>query len=235
MNFIIYLLSLFDRYNQKKILNYFKSKNLHYGIFFDVGAHKGETLKLFSNNFNIREFYCFEPSPINFEYLKKKNLKKKKIIKIFNFGLGDKDSVLTFNQLEESSSSTLVDINKDSNYYKKKQKILNFFNLNKDKSKKINVNIHCLSEFMKKESINKIDILKIDTEGYEYKVIKGAKEKIKNIQYIYFEHHFDDMLKKDYSFSDIHSYLTKNGFKKELKIKMCFRKTFEYIYQNTKL
>ena len=235
MNFIIYLLSLFDRYNQKKILNYFKSKNLQYGIFFDVGAHKGETLKLFSNNFNIREFYCFEPSPINFEYLKKKNLRNKKNVKIFNFGLGDKESVLAFNQLEESSSSTLVDINQDSNYYKKKQKILNFFNLNRDKRKKINVNMHCLSEFMKKESIDKIDILKIDTEGYEYKVIKGAKENIKNIQYIYFEHHFDDMLKKDYSFSDIHRYLTKNGFKKEFKIKMCFRKTFEYIYLNTKL
>ena len=235
MNFIIYLLSLFDRYNQKKILNYFKSKNLQYGIFFDVGAHKGETLKLFSNNFNIREFYCFEPSPINFEYLKKKNLRNKKNIKIFNFGLGDKESVLAFNQLEESSSSTLVDINQDSNYYKKKQKILNFLNLNRDKRKKINVNMHCLSEFMKKESIDKIDILKIDTEGYEYKVIKGAKENIKNIQYIYFEHHFDNMLKKGYSFSDIHRYLTKNGFKKEFKIKMCFRKTFEYIYLNTKL
>ena len=95
--------------------------------------------------------------------------------------------------------------------------------------------MHCLSEFMKKESIDKIDILKIDTEGYEYKVIKGAKENIKNIQYIYFEHHFDNMLKKGYSFSDIHRYLTKNGFKKEFKIKMCFRKTFEYIYLNTKL
>ena len=235
MNFIIYLLSLFDRYNQKKILNYFKSKNVQYNIFFDVGAHKGETLKLFSNNFNIREFYCFEPSPINFEYLKKKNFKNKKNIKIFNFGLGDKKSVLAFNQLEESSSSTLVDINQDSNYYKKKLKILNFFSLNRDKRKKINVNMRCLSEFMKKESIDKIDILKIDTEGYEYKVIKGAKEKIKNIHYIYFEHHFDDMLKKGYSFSDIHRYLTKNGFKKELKIKMCFRKTFEYIYQNKEL
>ena len=29
-----------------------------------------------------------------------------------------------------------------------------------------------------------IDILKIDTEGYEMKVIKG-QEKIKNIEYIY--------------------------------------------------
>ena len=129
---------------------------------------------MFYDNFKVKEFYCFEPSPINFDHLKKKISKMKNEIKIFNFGLGENKSILSFNQLEESSSSTLVDINQDSNYYKKKQKILNFFNLNKNKTKKIDVNIHCLSEFMKKESIDKIDILKIDTEGYEYKVLMGA-------------------------------------------------------------
>ena len=235
MNFIIYLLSLFDRYNQKKILNYFKSKNLQYGIFFDVGAHKGETLKLFSNNFNIKEFYCFEPSPANFNYLKKKISKLNNNIKIFNFGFGENKSVLNFNQLEESSSSTLVEINQDSNYYKKKNKILSIFNLKKNEDKIINVEISSLNDFMEEQSINKIDILKIDTEGFEFKVIKGAKEKIKDIKYIYFEHHYDDMLKKKYSFSDIHGYLIKNGFIKVFKLKMFFRKTFEYIYQNTKI
>ena len=89
-----------------------------------------------------------------------------------------------------------------------------------------------LSNFMHKESIEYIDILKIDTEGYEIKVIKGAEEKIKKIDYIYFEHHFDDMLKKDYTLSNIHNYLVKNGFEKKLKIKMFFRKSFEYIYKN---
>ena len=43
-------------------------------------------------------------------------------IKIFNFGLGENKSILSFNQLEESSSSTLVDINQNSNYFKKKKK-----------------------------------------------------------------------------------------------------------------
>ncbi len=235
MKLIIYLLSLIDKYNQKKIVNYFKSKKIQINTFFDVGAHKGETVKLFNDNFNIKEFYCFEASPINFYYLKKKISKIGNKIKIFNFGLGETKSVLSFNQLEESSSSTLIDINQNSNYFKKKNKILSIFNLKKNKIKKINVEIDCLYDFMIKQSINKIDILKIDTEGYEFKVIKGAKDKIKDIRYIYFEHHFDDMLQKNYSFSNIHDYLTKNGFTKQFKVKMFFRKTFEYIYQNSKI
>ena len=235
MKLIIYILSLIDKYNQKKIVNFFKSEKIQINIFFDVGAHKGETVKLFNDNFIIKKFYCFEPSPINFDYLKKKISKMKNEIKIFNFGLGENKSILSFNQLEESSSSTLVDINQNSNYFKKKNRILSIFNLKKNQDKIFNVEINSLNDFMEKESINKIDILKIDTEGFEFKVIKGAKKKIKNIKYIYFEHHYDDMLKKKYSFSDIHSYLNKNGFIKVFKIKMFFRKTFEYIYQNTKI
>ncbi len=235
MKLIIYILSLIDKYNQKKIVNFFKSEKIQINTFFDVGAHKGETIKLFNDHFIVKEFYCFEPSPINFDYLKKKISKMKNEIKIFKFGLGENKSILSFNQLEESSSSTLVDINQNSNYFKKKNKILSIFNLKKNQDKIFNVEINSLNDFMEKESINKIDILKIDTEGFEFKVIKGAKKKIKNIKYIYFEHHYDDMLKKKYSFSDIHSYLNKNGFIKVFKIKMFFRKTFEYIYQNTKI
>jgi len=80
--------------------------------------------------------------------------------------------------------------------------------------------------------IQYVDILKIDTEGYDFNVIKGLGEHIKNIKYIYFEHHFHNMLIKGYTLDNIHNYLVKNNFKKVFKIKMYFRKTFEYIYLN---
>ena len=69
MKLIIYIMSLIDKYNQKKIVNFFESEKIQINTFFDVGAHKGETIKLFSDNFSIKEFYCFEPSPINFNHL----------------------------------------------------------------------------------------------------------------------------------------------------------------------
>ena len=88
------------------------------------------------------------------------------------------------------------------------------------------------SEFVEKYKIKKIDILKIDTEGFEYKVLKGIKDNdFKNIELVYFEHHYDLMLKKGYKFSDINKLLIEQNFKMVFKIKMKFRKTFEYIYE----
>ena len=52
------------------------------------------------------------------------------------------------------------------------------------------------------------------------------------VKFIYFEHHYDDMIDKTYTFSDIHHILKKNNFKKVFKTKMFFRKSFEYVYQN---
>ena len=51
------------------------------------------------------------------------------------------------------------------------------------------------------------------------------------IKYIYFEHHYDNMIEKNYKFSDIHDLLTSKGFNKSFKIRMPFRKSFDYIYK----
>ena len=88
---------------------------------------------------------------------------------------------------------------------------------------------------MDENQIEKIDLLKIDTEGFEYKVLLGLENKLKKTKLIHFEHHFDDMIIKKYKFKDINNLLLKNNFKKIFKIKMKFRKSFEYIYKNNKV
>ena len=39
------------------------------------------------------------------------------------------------------------------------------------------------------------------------------------------------MIKKNYKFSEIHDFLSLNGFKRVFKIKMPLRKSFDYIYK----
>ena len=80
------------------------------------------------------------------------------------------------------------------------------------------------------DSLNSV----IDTEGSEFEILKGLEDRIKDIILIYFEHHYDLMLKKNYKFRDINSLLKKNNFKNVFKVKMPFRKVFEYIYINEK-
>ena len=89
-----------------------------------------------------------------------------------------------------------------------------------------------LSDYIRSKNIRKIDLIKIDTEGYEFDVLKGSRDILNITKYIFFEHHYDDMIIKNYSFSDIHHFLKNHNFVKIYKSKMPFRKTFEYLYIN---
>ena len=232
------ILNFFDYFYQKKILKFLKKNNFRdFEIFFDVGAHKGESIKLFLKNFTISKIYSFEASPINYKkltYMKKKyqNTFAKSRIIIENIALGNENKKILFNQSDESSSSTLNSINYNSKYFKKKQKLLKG---NKSFFTKIEVQMKTLESYLLKYNIEKIDFLKIDTEGYEFGVLLGSKEKIKEIKLIMFEHHYDDMIKKNYKFHDINTLLVKNNFTQIYKSRMPFRKTFEYIYLNQKI
>ena len=148
--------------------------------------------------------------------------------------MGNENKKINIKEFYETSSSTIQDIDENSSYYKKKFRFLNFFGNNKiyDETE---IYITKFQDYLKKNNINYIDFLKIDTEGYEYEIIKGLGEDIKNVKYLYFEHHYDLMLKKNYTFGDMNKILKMNNFNKIYKIKMPFRKVFEYIYQNDKL
>lgn len=228
----INILNIFDYFHKRKIFLFLKEtvKLKKIDIFFDIGAHKGETTEAFSKNFNIDKIYAFEASEENFRYLKKKiNTKNKKII-LENIALGIDDEKLKFNQCIESSSSTFSIINENSKYFKKKlfflgNKNSNFFNT----TNKATIS---LKKYMNIMNINEVDLIKIDTEGFEFNILKGLGDKIKKIKNIFFEHHYDDMIIKNYTISNINDLLKENNFKKIYKARMPFRKSFEYIYQN---
>ena len=131
LNLAKLILSFFDLLDRKKILAYFKrSIKGQLKCYIDVGAHHGESIKSFNKTFKIEKIIAFEPSEKNFKILSEKN-KNIKNLKIFNIGLGEKKETLNFKQHIESQSSTLVKINDQSNYYKRKNFFLNFFNKNK--------------------------------------------------------------------------------------------------------
>ena len=228
------LLDLFDYFTQKKILKEIKNQlKLEKPItLIDVGAHKGEYISSIKKNFLNKKIYAFEPNTEIFNILEKKNFNDK--VSIYNFGISNEEKKILFNKNIESSSSSINDLNKNSKYFKKKFLLLNFFSL-RNISKKIEIKVLRLDKFILSNNVNYIDLLKIDTEGYEYQVLNSLDSQISRIKLIHFEHHYDDMIIKKYKFTDIHNLLKKNNFKKVFKIKMKFRKSFEYIYKNTKI
>ena len=113
IKFILKILSFFDYFKKKEIINFFK-KNIIGDIInlIDVGAHHGETIKLFNSSFDIHNIYAFEPSYKNFKVLEKKtkNIKNTNL-RIYNYGIGVTEGLFDFNESDESQSSTLVKIN----------------------------------------------------------------------------------------------------------------------------
>ena len=231
---ILFLLNFLDYFQQKKIIKLINNKFSKPIIVFDVGAHYGETINLFYKKLNLEKIYSFEASPKNFKILKKNTIKyPSDKVEIYNYGMGDKISKSFINQTLESSSSTINKFNNDSKYFKKKLKILNI--KNKDSFfHQVPISLFTLDDFIEKNSIKNIDLLKIDTEGFEFNIIKGLSKYSHKIKLIYFEHHYDDMLIKNYKFGDIHQLLINKEFIMIKKSKMIFRKSFEYIYENQK-
>ena len=228
--FVLKALMFFDFFYKRKILLGLKKLlGNDVKIIFDVGGHNGESILLFNKNFNFFKLYTFEPLKTNFLKLKINTKKVAEKIVYLNCALGDKKESRIIKEMMETSSSTLNDINEKSIYYKKKK----FFLGVKEKQKMFvekKVSIDRAINIIKQFKIDKIDLLKIDTEGYELNVIKGFGADIDIVKVIIFEHHYDLMIRKNYTYSDINMYLVHKGFHLKYKFKMPFRKTFEYIY-----
>ena len=234
---VLIALNIFDFFHKRKIATFLKKSHFtNFKLILDIGAHKGESIDFFLTHFSVEKIISFEASPINFKDLEKKLPKKIKSFKkseiiLENLALGNMKGISKFNQLSESSSSTLNELNLNSRYLKKKKKFLNFFS-NENYLKTIDVNVNTLSNYLSEKNIGHIDLIKIDTEGSELNVLLGLNSLINNVKLVFFEHHYDDMVKKNYTFSEINNFLIVNNFKKLFKIKMPFRKSFEYIYVN---
>ena len=235
IKFLSIIIYFIDIKNKKKIINFFKKElNKKPLIIIDIGAHIGETISLFYRNFTIENILAFEANPIVFKKLEKKikKINNKNKISLFNLGLGDKEENKVLSIFNDTSSSTYNTIDEKTEYYKRKNFFLSLFSKNIIQ-KKISTNILPLSKINEVNELKNIDILKIDTEGYELNILKGIyQDHFNKIKYIYFEHHYDLMIKKNYNYSDIKIFLNKKNFYLVFKVKMKFRKTFEYIYEN---
>ena len=177
-----------------KIVKKFISIN----TFIDVGANKGQFSLLVNSLFPKKNILAFEPIRSEYQIYKKifKNITN---IKCFNVGLG--------NKIEKKK--LYLTKNKDSSSFFKPSKIQNNLFRNTNIVTTETVKIKKLSRFLNK--LKKPIFLKIDVQGYELKVLKGAD--LNHIQYIYLEGSYVKLYENQPLIKDIVKYLSNKNFK----------------------
>jgi FkbM family methyltransferase len=173
-------------------------KNL---IIFDVGAHKGQTSSHLCKLFPHSIIQAFEPSPTLFAEIEK-NLSKRKNIRCHNFALGETNEKAFLTRPDSDLCGQVVKAKENNS---------------------TSISVRRLDDFCLDESISAIDLLKIDVEGNELSVLKGASGMIdKNaVSAIFLECDFNKEDKQHSYFFDIFDFLSEENF--------CFHGLFDVV------
>lgn len=151
-------------------------------VVFDVGTRTDiEYLKIKPDI----ELHCFEPNPEFFEGLKAQ-IGTRGDTFLNNYALGDEEGEAGYERGRQSLVGSEANITRGE----------------------YTVPIKTLDWYCAENKIEQIDFLKIDTEGFDYKVLLGARETIPKCRFIQYEHwnnklEFHDLLERDFIMSYI--------------------------------
>ena len=169
--------------------------------FIDVGSHKGEVLELALKISKKGKHFAFEPIPYLFHKLNDKYGSK---CEVLNFGLSDQKKQSSFQHVTTNPAYSGI---KKRTYPKEEQ------------VETIQIQLDTLDNQLKQH--DRVDMIKIDVEGAELEVLRGAKKIIEKFHpIIVFEHglgasdHYNTSPEDILNFFDDHQYqlFTLKGF-----------------------
>ncbi|WP_435149610.1 FkbM family methyltransferase [Candidatus Pelagibacter bacterium nBUS_32] len=181
--------------NYKKFIKKKKISNLKNII--DLGANSGNWSILFKTIHKNSNFFLIEANSKHID-------KIKKISNFFHIGLLDKSNGFKNFYVYEAFNGTGSSIFKENSNHKYTIKRLKTSTLDKVLNKK----------FSKKS----YDLLKLDTQGSELDILKGATNTLRKTRYIITEMQIQNYNFKSPNYSELNNFLKKKGFKKVKKL-----------------
>ncbi len=167
-----------------------------------------ETLR-FNKAFPVADIYCFECNQETLPLCRKSvagNIK----LHLTEKAVSDEDGTITFYPIDTDKTGT---IHKDGNpgassifQASGKYSIENYV------QKETKVPATRLDTFMEEKNLGGIDILWLDAQGAELKILKGLGKKLRTVRLINTEVEFTEIYKGQPMYRDIRDFLTENGF-----------------------
>jgi len=173
--------------------------NLNYII--DVGANSGQFSKVANAFYPDAKIDAFEPLPDLFPKMAKKFTVNKNIT-VHNLALGNENGQIKFNQNDYGHISSILEINSENIHYPKQSNSI----------PQIDVEIKTLDSFLSDKELPSLTLLKLDVQGYELEVLKGASGSIKKIDYVIIEANLEQLYTNQPSFTEMNNYLNNIGF-----------------------
>ena len=160
----------------------------------DAGANVGQTTRYFRSNLPQADIFSFEPVKQTFGKLTN-NTRNLDGVSCFNYALGSRDEKISIFYQQYSGWNSIPK------------------NINQGLGSEI-IEVRKLDDVMDEIELNHVDLLKIDTEGYELEVLRGAEKSLdqKKISFIFCEIGFCSHDIGHGYFFDLYNYLESKDY-----------------------
>jgi FkbM family methyltransferase len=164
-----------------------------------IGAHYGEEIQEYVDN-GIQKITVFEPLSKNFEVLAERLQNVNADIQGYQVALGSQKGTATmYLSSNEAQSSSIL---------KPKEHLDHHPDVSFDGTEEVEVSV--LDEY----DLGDANFINMDVQGYELEVLKGGKETLNNVDYVYCEVNRGEMYENNAMIGDIDEYLGGYGFER---------------------
>lgn len=167
-----------------------------------VGANDGTMALALNEVFPGCTFYLFEPVPDIYEKLVQ-NVEAHSNMCCINSAVGDKEELLDMYIDSFSPASSILPYESIA--------LQEYPFLGEQNKKKINVNT--LDELLKKNGAGAVDLLLMDVQGYEDRVLLGAQQTLKKCNVVISELSLQKLYRDSSTFNSVYQALISKGFR----------------------
>lgn len=168
----------------------------------DIGANTGQFTGAIHALFPDATIYAFEPLAESFRVLAERHADHPNVVP-FRTAVGDEDGEITFHRNAFSQSSSALELTM----------------LHRDafpwavERSEIQVPVRRLDSMLDELTLTPTVLVKIDVQGYEDRVLRGARRLMEKVDYVLVETSFEPLYKNEATFAAVYDLLSGAGFR----------------------